>query len=43
MTIGALAAGVLLLALFVLTEWRAAQPIMPLRLFAARERAGAYA
>ena len=38
-----LAAGVALLALFVLNERRAAQPIMPLRLFARRERAGAYA
>jgi EmrB/QacA subfamily drug resistance transporter len=42
-TIGALAAGVLLLALFVLNEARATQPIMPLRLFASRERDGAYA
>jgi predicted MFS family arabinose efflux permease len=42
-TIAALAAGVLLLALFVVNERRATQPIMPLRLFAGRERAGAYA
>jgi EmrB/QacA subfamily drug resistance transporter len=42
-TIGALAAGIVLLALFVLNEWRASQPIMPLRLFASRERTGAYA
>lgn len=42
-TIAALAAGVLLLAFLVFNEWRAAQPIMPLRLFADRERAGAYA
>lgn len=41
-TIGALAAGVLLLAAFVLIEARAAQPIMPLRLFASRRRSGAY-
>jgi len=34
---------VLLLALFVLNERRAQQPIMPLRLFASRERSGAYA
>jgi EmrB/QacA subfamily drug resistance transporter len=38
-----LGVGVLLLALFVFNERRAAQPIMPLRLFASRERAGAYA
>ncbi|MFJ2363328.1 MFS transporter [Pseudomonas sp. NPDC087697] len=36
-------AGVLLLAVFVLNEGKAEQPIMPLRLFANRERAGAYA
>jgi EmrB/QacA subfamily drug resistance transporter len=42
-TLTALAAGVVLLVLFVLNERRAAQPIMPLRLFADRERAGAYA
>jgi len=38
-----LAAGALLLSLFVANEARAPQPIMPLRLFASRERAGAYA
>jgi predicted MFS family arabinose efflux permease len=43
LTIAALAGGVVLLALLVLNEWRARQPIMPLRLFASRERAGAYA
>jgi EmrB/QacA subfamily drug resistance transporter len=43
MTIAALAAGVVLLAFLVFNEWRVAQPIMPLRLFASRERAGAYA
>jgi EmrB/QacA subfamily drug resistance transporter len=43
LTVAALASGALLLALFVLNEWRAKQPIMPLRLFANRERAGAYA
>jgi len=32
-----------LLVLFVLEERRAPQPIMPLRLFASRERSGAYA
>jgi EmrB/QacA subfamily drug resistance transporter len=36
-------AGILLLVLFVLNEWKAEQPIMPLRLFASRERSGAYA
>jgi predicted MFS family arabinose efflux permease len=35
--------GVLLLALFVANEGRAPQPVMPLRLFASRERSGAYA
>ncbi|MCW2678185.1 MAG: major facilitator superfamily 1 [Modestobacter sp.] len=43
LTITTLGAGVVLLTLFVLTEWRAEQPIMPLRLFASRERVGAYA
>ena len=38
----ALAAGVLLLAAFIAVERRAAQPILPLRLFASRERSGAY-
>jgi len=42
-TIAALTAGVVLLAFFVLNESRARQPIMPLRLFARRERGGAYA
>lgn len=41
--LAALAAGALLLVLFVATEARTAQPIMPLRLFASRERSGAYA
>ncbi|CAN7198474.1 MFS transporter [Microbacterium sp. LjRoot45] len=36
-----LAVGVLVLSLFVMNEWRARQPIMPLRLFASRERSGA--
>jgi EmrB/QacA subfamily drug resistance transporter len=39
----ALAAGVVLLVLLVINETRAKQPILPLRLFASRERAGAYA
>jgi EmrB/QacA subfamily drug resistance transporter len=42
-TVAVLAAGVLLLALFVVSEQRARQPIMPLRLFRSRERSGAYA
>jgi EmrB/QacA subfamily drug resistance transporter len=42
-TLAALVAGCALLALFVAGQARAAQPIMPLRLFASRERAGAYA
>jgi EmrB/QacA subfamily drug resistance transporter len=37
------ALGVLLLVLLILNEWHAKQPIMPLRLFASRERVGAYA
>jgi predicted MFS family arabinose efflux permease len=43
LTLAALAAGMLLLALFVVNEQRAPQPVMPLRLFASRERVGAYA
>jgi EmrB/QacA subfamily drug resistance transporter len=42
-TASALAAGSVMLAGFVVNEWRAEQPIMPLRLFASRERSGAYA
>jgi predicted MFS family arabinose efflux permease len=42
-TVATLAAGATLLALFVAVERRAAQPIMPLRLFASRQRSGAYA
>ncbi|QEC46472.1 MFS transporter [Baekduia soli] len=41
-TVASFAAGVLLLAAFVLTERRAEQPITPLRMFASRERSGAY-
>jgi EmrB/QacA subfamily drug resistance transporter len=41
-TIASFVLGVVLLAGFVLIERRAAQPIMPLRLFASLERAGAY-
>jgi EmrB/QacA subfamily drug resistance transporter len=43
LTIAALAVGIVLLALFVFDQYRAPQPIMPLRLFASRERTGAYA
>jgi EmrB/QacA subfamily drug resistance transporter len=41
-TLTAFAAAALLLTAFVVTERRAAQPITPLRLFASRERTGAY-
>jgi EmrB/QacA subfamily drug resistance transporter len=41
-TVASLASGVVLMTLFVLNERRAAQPITPLRLFASRERVGAY-
>jgi EmrB/QacA subfamily drug resistance transporter len=40
-TVASLAAGVVLLAAFVLNERRAVQPITPLHLFASRERVGA--
>jgi predicted MFS family arabinose efflux permease len=43
LTLTAVAAGALLLALFVANEGHAPQPIMPLRLFSSRERSGAYA
>ncbi|MGE6785412.1 MFS transporter [Ensifer adhaerens] len=42
LTLAALLSGLLLLAVFVVNERRAPQPIMPLRLFASRERVGAY-
>ncbi|WP_141500018.1 MFS transporter [Paenibacillus luteus] len=42
LTASALTAAIALLALFIFNEWRAAQPIMPLRLFRSRERTGAY-
>ncbi|WP_169081325.1 MFS transporter [Paenibacillus sp. PL91] len=42
LTVEALVAGILLLALFIINEWRATQPIMPLRLFKSRQRTGAY-
>jgi EmrB/QacA subfamily drug resistance transporter len=41
-TVAALVVGCGFLAALVVTERRAAQPIMPLRLFASRERVGAY-
>jgi MFS family permease len=41
-TVGPLAAGPVLLGLFVAVERRTALPIVPLRLFASRERSGAY-
>jgi len=43
LAVAALAAGIVLLVLLILNEARAKQPIMPLRLFASHERAGAYA
>ncbi|MGG5170680.1 MFS transporter [Pseudarthrobacter sp. J1738] len=42
LTIAAASTGVVLLVIFVLIERQAAQPIMPLRLFASRRRTGAY-
>jgi predicted MFS family arabinose efflux permease len=41
-TVASFVAGALLLAAFVINELRAEQPITPLRLFASRERSGAY-
>jgi EmrB/QacA subfamily drug resistance transporter len=43
LTLEPLAAGIGLLVVFVATERHATQPVMPLRLFASRERTGAYA
>jgi EmrB/QacA subfamily drug resistance transporter len=42
LALGALGAGAVLLAGFVALERRAAQPVMPLRLLASRDRAAAY-
>ncbi|MET8787641.1 MFS transporter [Streptomyces sp. NPDC004589] len=42
LTLIPLLAGAVMLGLFVRVERRAAQPIVPLRLFASRERSGAY-
>jgi predicted MFS family arabinose efflux permease len=43
LTVASVIGGITLLALFVLNERRAEQPITPLRLFKSRERSGAYA
>jgi EmrB/QacA subfamily drug resistance transporter len=42
-TVGALLVGLTLVGVFVTRQHRAGEPLMPLRLFADRERAGAYA
>jgi EmrB/QacA subfamily drug resistance transporter len=42
-TLIALGVGLVLVAVFVVNQARSPQPIMPLRLFSSRERAGAYA
>src|SRR5213078_344510 len=42
-TVGALAIGLVLVCLFISDQRRSPQPIMPLRLFSDRQRAGAYA
>ena len=42
-TLAALSCGIVLLGLFIFIESRASQPVLPLRLFAHRERSGAYA
>ncbi|MBV8998127.1 MAG: MFS transporter [Solirubrobacterales bacterium] len=42
-TLGALLAGLVLVGVFVSDQRRSPQPVMPLRLFADRQRAGAYA
>ena len=41
-TVASFVGGAVLLALFIVNEMRAEQPITPLRLFASRERSGAY-
>lgn len=41
LTIWPIAGGLVVLAAFVANEWQARQPIMPLRLFASRQRSGA--
>ena len=40
-TVVSIVTGAVVLVGFVLNEWRASQPVMPLRLFASRERSGA--
>lgn len=42
-TVIALAAGLLLVGMFIAGQKRSPQPLLPLRLFASRQRAGAYA
>ena len=42
LTVASFGIGLVLLALFVVNERRAEQPVTPLRLFASRERVGAY-
>ena len=42
LTLASLVTGVCMVAVFVAAERHAAQPVMPLRLFASRERTGAY-
>lgn len=42
-TVPLLVASLVMLAIFIIVEWRAKQPIMPLHLFASRERSAAYA
>ena len=42
LTVASFVAGAVLLVSFILNEMRAEQPITPLRLFASRERSGAY-
>lgn len=40
-TLGPILAGLVVIAVFVVNEWKARQPIMPLRLFASAQRSGA--
>lgn len=42
-TIGMLAGGVALIALFLLIEWRSSHPLLPLRVLAGRTRGGSFA
>jgi predicted MFS family arabinose efflux permease len=43
LTVGSLVTAILLLATFIVIELRSEQPLMPLRIFADRNRSGAYA